>query len=218
MKRSAKRLLSPGLLQRHAKRIRLLLSDIDGVLTNGTLYYVPDGKGGIVEAKGFNSQDGMGFRWLQEAGILAGWISGRESPGVVARAQILQISYLYQNHLSKVGPYEEILSKANVVDEEVCYMGDDIGDISIMMIVGLPVAVKDAPHTGLLCEQVSVRGFVVDVADDPFRVAHRRSSVRPQMVERVPVVLQAFEVHFQFRLGDEARCEQRVEVEPQAVS
>lgn len=144
MRRNHKRLLPPKLLLRHAKRIRLLLSDIDGVLTNGTLYYVPDGKGGIVEAKGFNSQDGMGFRWLQEAGILAGWISGRESPGVVARAQILQISYLYQNHLSKVGPYEEILEKANVVDEEVCYLGDDLTDSPLLSRVGLAVAVANA--------------------------------------------------------------------------
>jgi 3-deoxy-D-manno-octulosonate 8-phosphate phosphatase (KDO 8-P phosphatase) len=144
MKRNHKRLLAPKLLLRHAKRIRLLLSDVDGVLTNATLTYVPDGKGGIVEAKGFNSQDGMGFRWLQEAGILAGWISGRESPGVVARAQILQISYLYQNHLSKVGPYEEILEKANVVDEEVCYMGDDLTDSPLLARVGLAVAVANA--------------------------------------------------------------------------
>lgn len=144
MKKNHKRLLPPNLLERHAKRIRLLLSDVDGVLTNGTLYYVPDGKGGIVEAKGFNSQDGMGFRWLQEAGILAGWISGRESPGVVARAQILQISYLYQNHLSKVGPYEEILDKAQVVDEEVCYLGDDLTDSPLLSRVGLAVAVANA--------------------------------------------------------------------------
>ena len=144
MKNHRNKLLSPALLQRHAKRIRLLLSDVDGVLTDGRLYYVPDGKGGIVEAKGFNSQDGMGFRWLQEAGIPAGWISGRESPGVVARAQNLQISYLYQNHLSKVGPYEQILEKAGVVDEEVCYMGDDLTDSPLLERVGLAVAVANA--------------------------------------------------------------------------
>jgi 3-deoxy-D-manno-octulosonate 8-phosphate phosphatase (KDO 8-P phosphatase) len=144
MNRNQKRLLTPILLARHAKRIRILLSDVDGVLTNGALYYVPDGKGGISEAKGFHSQDGMGFRWLQEAGILAGWISGRESPGVVARAQMLQISYLYQNHLSKVGPYEEILEKARVVDEEVCYLGDDLTDSPILARAGLAVAVANA--------------------------------------------------------------------------
>jgi 3-deoxy-D-manno-octulosonate 8-phosphate phosphatase (KDO 8-P phosphatase) len=144
MKKTRKKILPPALLQRHAKRIRLLLCDVDGVLTAGALYYVPDGKGGIVETKGFNSQDGMGFRWLQESGIVAGWISGRDSPGVVARAQILQISYLYQNHIAKVGPYEEILEKAGVVDEEVCFVGDDLTDAPLLQRVGLSVAVANA--------------------------------------------------------------------------
>jgi 3-deoxy-D-manno-octulosonate 8-phosphate phosphatase (KDO 8-P phosphatase) len=139
-----KKLLPSTLLERHAKRIRLVLADVDGVLTDGKLYYVPDGKGGIVEAKGFNSQDGMGFRWLQEAGIPAGWISGRESPGVVARAQILQLSYLYQNHLAKVGPYEEVMEKAGVVDEEVCFVGDDLTDAPLLARCGLAVAVANA--------------------------------------------------------------------------
>ena len=144
MKPIRKKLLPPALLQRHAKRIRLLLCDVDGVLTDGSLYYVPDGKGGIVENKGFNSQDGMAYRWLHEAGIVAGWISGRDSPGVAARAQMLHIAFLYQNHVAKVGPYEEILEKAGVVDEEVCFVGDDLPDAPLLQRVGLAVAVANA--------------------------------------------------------------------------
>ncbi len=139
--------LSPAALKKHASRIRILLSDVDGVLTDGLLYYIPDGRGGSSgswETKGFHSQDGMGFRWIQEAGIPVGWISGRESQGVVARAQMLQVAYLYQNHLAKLGPYEEILEKAGVTDEEVCYMGDDLTDAPILKRAGLSVAVANA--------------------------------------------------------------------------
>src|SRR5437867_9400197 len=96
----------PSRTLRRARSIRLLLADVDGCLTDGRLFYVPDGKGNIVETKGFSSQDGMGIRWLQEAGIEVGWISGRDSPATTARAQNLRISYLYQNHLAKLGPYE----------------------------------------------------------------------------------------------------------------
>jgi 3-deoxy-D-manno-octulosonate 8-phosphate phosphatase (KDO 8-P phosphatase) len=131
-------------LKRHARQIKLLLCDVDGVLTNGSLFYVPDGQGGAYETKGFHSLDGLGFRWLQEMGIPAGWISGRESAAVVARAQMLQISYLYQNHLAKMGPYQEILQRAELVDEEVCYIGDDLTDAPIMKRVGLAVAVANA--------------------------------------------------------------------------
>lgn len=136
--------LSAATLRRRAQKVRLLLMDVDGVLTNGHLFYVPDGRDGIVEAKAFNSHDGMAMRWMQEAGVLVGWISGRESPGVVARAQILQIAYLYQNHLAKLGPYEEILKRSGLGEEEVCYIGDDLTDAPVMKRVGLAVAVANA--------------------------------------------------------------------------
>jgi 3-deoxy-D-manno-octulosonate 8-phosphate phosphatase (KDO 8-P phosphatase) len=139
-----RRRLSPVALERHARQIRLLLMDVDGVLTDGKLYYVPDGRGGMAESKGFDSQDGMGMRWLQEAGIPIGWISGRESPAVNARAQTLQISYVYQNHLAKTGPFQEILDKEQVESDEVCYIGDDLTDAVIMSRVGLAVAVRNA--------------------------------------------------------------------------
>ncbi len=119
--------------------------DVDGVLTDGRLYYSPDSQGGVAENKGFSSQDGLALRWIQEiGGVQLGWISGRESPAVVERARTLKVAYLYQSHLAKLGPYEEILRRSGVKEEEVCYIGDDFTDAPILARVGLPVAVANA--------------------------------------------------------------------------
>lgn len=132
-------------VQRRARRVRLLLMDVDGVLTNGLLYYAPDGRGGVAENKGFDSQDGIGMRWARElGGLQLGWISGRESPAVVERARILGIAYVYQNHLAKLGPFEEILRQSGIPAADVCYVGDDLTDAPVMRRVGLPIAVANA--------------------------------------------------------------------------
>ena len=151
-----KRKLSAAALKRRARQVRLLLMDVDGVLTDGRLFYVPDGRGGVAETKGFDSHDGMALRWVQEAGIPVGWISGREAPGVAERAQILQIAYLYQNQLAKLGPYEEILKRSGVAEEQVCYIGDDLTDAPILKRVGLAVAVANAvPEVKALAHYVT---------------------------------------------------------------
>ena len=136
--------ISADLLKR-AKRIRLLLMDVDGVLTGGLLYYAPDGRGGMAENKGFDSQDGLAMRWIQEfAGIRIGWISGRESPAVRERARNLEVAYLYQDSLAKLGPYLEIVRDSGVTEQNTCYIGDDLTDAPLLLRVGLPVAVANA--------------------------------------------------------------------------
>lgn len=132
-------------LRERARRVRLVLMDVDGVLTNGLLYYLPDGAGGVAETKGFDSQDGMALRWLRDiGGIEVGWISGRQSIATIERARMLGVPYLYQNHLEKLGPYNEVLGKAAVREEQICYIGDDLTDAPVMLRVGLPVAPANA--------------------------------------------------------------------------
>ena len=131
-------------LLRRARAIRVLLTDVDGCLTDGTLLYVPDGKGGMAEAKAFTSQDGMAMRWLLEYGIQIGWISGRDSPATVERAKNLGVTYVYQRHLEKLIPYAEILQKSGLTDQQVCYIGDDLPDAPVMRRAGLAVAVANA--------------------------------------------------------------------------
>ena len=84
-----------------AAKIKLLLMDVDGVLTNGHLYHFPDSAGKMVETKGFDSQDGLALRWLQDHRIRTGVISGRDSPATVERARQLDMNYVYQGHLDR---------------------------------------------------------------------------------------------------------------------
>jgi 3-deoxy-D-manno-octulosonate 8-phosphate phosphatase (KDO 8-P phosphatase) len=127
-----------------ASRIKLLLMDVDGVLTNGKLYYVPDPQGQMVETKGFNAQDGIALQWLNWKGIQTGVISGRLSPATVERARQVKMTYVYQGHIEKIPILEEILSHSGMDASEVAYVGDDLTDAVIMHRVGLAIAPANA--------------------------------------------------------------------------
>ena len=127
-----------------AARIRLLLMDVDGVLTDGKLYNVPDGNGKVVETKAFDSQDGISLHWLHWNGIQAGVISGRVSPATEERARQCKMAYVYQGHIEKIPIFEEIMAKAGVQPEQVAYVGDDLTDVVIMRRVGLAIATGNA--------------------------------------------------------------------------
>lgn len=127
-----------------AAKIRLLLMDVDGVLTNGKLYHVPDGKGGMAEFKGFDSQDGIALQWMQWQGIRTGVISGRESAATAERARQVKMDFVYQGHIEKIPILEEIIAKAAVQPDEVAFIGDDLTDIVVMHRVGFAVAVANA--------------------------------------------------------------------------
>lgn len=124
--------------------IKLLLMDVDGVLTDGRLYQVPDTAGNMVETKGFDSQDGIGLQWLSWHGIRTGVISGRVSPATAERARQARMAFVYQGHIEKIPILEEILGKAGVSPEEVAYIGDDFTDIVIMHRVGVAIATANA--------------------------------------------------------------------------
>jgi 3-deoxy-D-manno-octulosonate 8-phosphate phosphatase (KDO 8-P phosphatase) len=123
-----------------ASRIKLLLMDCDGVLTDGRIWLTPDGD----EQKGFHARDGQGISIWHRAGYQTGIISGRASSGVERRAHELKIKYIYQYSKNKLIAIEEIVADANVSLDECCYIGDDLGDIAVMRRVGLAVAVADA--------------------------------------------------------------------------
>jgi 3-deoxy-D-manno-octulosonate 8-phosphate phosphatase (KDO 8-P phosphatase) len=127
-----------------ARQVKLLLMDVDGVLTDGKLYHVPDPEGRMVETKGFDSQDGIALQWLQWKGIKTGVISGRVSPATEERARQVKMSYVYQGHIEKVPILEEILRDAKLETNAVAYMGDDLTDVVIMRRVGFPIATANA--------------------------------------------------------------------------
>lgn len=135
--------LTPRALRRRARRIKLLLMDMDGVLTDGRIYYVPRPQGGLMETKTFYSRDGLGIRMAHAAGLKTGVISGRGSSVVKHRARELGIHFVQLDALEKIGPYEKILRAACLRDAEVAYIGDDIVDLPILKRVGLAVGVGD---------------------------------------------------------------------------
>ena len=134
---------SKALLAR-ARNIKLLIMDVDGVLTDGKFYYVSLPDGAFLETKGFDSRDGLGLRLAHHYGLKTGIITGRGSPVIEARAKDLGIQYLYQNCLEKIGPFQEISAAAGVEAAEVSYVGDDLTDLPLLTRVGLGVAVANA--------------------------------------------------------------------------
>jgi 3-deoxy-D-manno-octulosonate 8-phosphate phosphatase (KDO 8-P phosphatase) len=137
--------MSPHSNLRHrASKIKLLLMDVDGVMTNGKLYHFPDEQGTMIETKGFDSQDGIALQWMQWKGLRTGVISGRESPGTAERARQLKMNYVYQGHIEKIPILEKILAESQLQPDEVAYMGDDFTDVVIMRRVGFAIAVANA--------------------------------------------------------------------------
>ena len=131
-------------LNARAAKIKLLLMDVDGVLTDGKLYNVPGPDGKMAETKGFDSQDGIALQGCARLGIAAGLISGRVSPATVERATQCKFKYVYQGHTEKIPILEEILADAKIAQDEVAYIGDDLNEIPLLLESGLGIAVADA--------------------------------------------------------------------------
>jgi len=123
-----------------ASRIRLLLFDVDGVLTTGEVVMHADGS----ESKGFHIRDGAGIVWAQRAGLTVGLLSARSSGATAHRAAQLAIRIVEQGVRSKLVAYEQIVRDAKVEDAEVAYMGDDLLDLQVLARVGLAAAPADA--------------------------------------------------------------------------
>jgi len=123
-----------------AKEIRLLLLDVDGVLTDGSIVYGNSG----TEIKAFNIKDGFGIRLLREAGVEVGIITARRSEAVERRAQDLKLAHLYQGVGNKIEAFSEILAAQMLIPQQVAYMGDDWLDLPLLSRVGLAVTVADA--------------------------------------------------------------------------
>ena len=123
-----------------AKKIKLVIFDVDGVLTDGSLFFGDDGQ----EYKSFYARDGLGMKLLQRTGVEIGIITARSSKVVLHRMENLGIKHVYQGSLDKASAFDEMLSKLNIKAEDTAYAGDDIIDLAVMQQVGLAVAVQDA--------------------------------------------------------------------------
>lgn len=131
-----------------AKNIRLLICDVDGVLTDGRIFLHsdPHDSNGVIEMKVFHARDGHGLKLVQRGGITVAIISGRKAPIVKARMDNLGISEVHQGCSDKLPVFQSLCSRMGISAEHVAYIGDDTIDLCVMRQVGLPVAVADAHH------------------------------------------------------------------------
>jgi len=127
-----------------ARKIKIVLNDVDGIWTDGKLHFflTPDGR--VEEIKSFNAQDGIAIMMLRSGGIKSGVITGRRHETTVSRARNLGMDYFYQGFLTKLGPLEDVLKRENISAEEVAFMGDDLTDLPLLEKVGLAVTVPNA--------------------------------------------------------------------------
>ena len=123
-----------------AAQIKLVVFDVDGVLTDGSLFVGDDGQ----EYKAFHSRDGLGMKLLRKSGVEIGIITARTSEVVKHRMENLDIQHVYQGRLDKLPALEELLAKLRLSFEQTAYVGDDIVDLPVMRQVGLAIAVQDA--------------------------------------------------------------------------
>jgi 3-deoxy-D-manno-octulosonate 8-phosphate phosphatase (KDO 8-P phosphatase) len=127
-----------------ARNIKVLIFDVDGVLTDGQIFVIPDSSGHGIEAKGFAAHDGLGISLARLGGLRVGIITKRQSQTVAIRANDLKLEFIYQGQAHKMNAINEILAKANITIDELAYVGDDIIDLPVMRACGLAIATANA--------------------------------------------------------------------------
>ncbi len=158
-------MITPQLLAK-AEKLKLLILDVDGVLTDGRLFFDDNG----TEYKCFHARDGHGIKLLRQTGVEVAVISGRKSNSVAIRMKNLGIENVYQGHENKIAAFNELLEKLAVEPEQVAHVGDDLLDLPIMTRVGFAVAVKDAnfavkQHADWCTQTEGGQGAVREVCD-----------------------------------------------------
>jgi 3-deoxy-D-manno-octulosonate 8-phosphate phosphatase (KDO 8-P phosphatase) len=131
-------------LKKRAAQIQLLLMDVDGTMTDGSVTLLSQTDGTALEIKTFDAHDGQGLTLARTAGLRTGCITGRESAALLRRANEMKMEFIYMKQPVKMPAYEEILKRAGISDSAVAYIGDDLPDIPLMRRAGLAVAVGNA--------------------------------------------------------------------------
>ncbi|MDA8561957.1 HAD-IIIA family hydrolase [Gammaproteobacteria bacterium] len=149
-----------------AKKIKLIIFDVDGVLTAGILNYNFEG----IITKNFHVHDGQGIKLLKQSGVEVGIITSCESNIINKRMQDLNINYVYQGQFKKTPAYEDLKLKLKLQDHEIAYMGDDIPDLPILKKVGLSITVANAPeliknNVNMITLKKGGKGAVREVCD-----------------------------------------------------
>ncbi len=166
-------------LRRRVERLKLLLMDVDGVLTDGRLFYTEGGE----KVKVFNVHDGLGIKLLQRAGIKTGVISGRESEALKNRLSELGIEEVFMGRTEKNSVLEDIARRHGLSMEEIGFVGDDLVDIPVLKRVGFPVVARNAPpplkeYAVYVTSSEGGKGAVREVCDLILRLRGREELVK----------------------------------------
>lgn len=127
-----------------ARQIKVLIFDVDGVLTDGTITVIPKLDGSAIETKPFHAHDGLAISLARLGGIRTGIITKRQSQTVAIRARDLKLEFVYQGQAHKLKAMHEICAQAGITPDELCYVGDDIVDLPILRVCGLAIATANA--------------------------------------------------------------------------
>ena len=157
-----------------AQKIKLLILDVDGVLTDGIIYVDPTQE----SLKAFHVQDGLGIKLLKHAGIEVAIITGKESKMVTVRAKTLGIDHVYQNQPNKIQAFETLLRKLQLTPQQAAYVGDDLPDLAIMKRVGLSIAVANAQpiiqkHADMITHKKGGKGAVREAIEFILTAQHK---------------------------------------------
>lgn len=149
-----------------AKPIRLLILDVDGVLTSGLIYYGNNEN----DVRAFHIQDGLGIKLLQKTGVKIAVISGKNAKAVALRLQELNITHAYLGHEEKLPAYEELKKQLQLQDHEIAYMGDDLPDLPLLRRVGFAITVPNAvaivkQHADMITKNFGGQGAVREVCE-----------------------------------------------------
>ncbi len=134
----------PPKLAKRAKQIQVLLMDVDGTMTDGSVMLASQSDGSALEIKTFDAHDGQGLTLAVTAGLRTGVITGRSSAALRRRCKELDVEFVYEKQGHKIAAYEDVLRKTGAKESEVAFLGDDLPDLTIMERVGLAVAVGNA--------------------------------------------------------------------------
>lgn len=150
-----------------AKTIKLLILDVDGILTSGNIYYSGSE---MEEMRCFHIHDGMGIKLLQKTGVTVAIISGKKSEAVARRLKELHIQHAYLGHDDKLPAYEDLKQKLLLKDHEIAYMGDDLPDLPLLRRAGLSITVAEAPeiirqHVDMITKNKPGKGAVREVCE-----------------------------------------------------
>ena len=172
-------------LKKRAARIKVVLMDVDGTLTDGSVSLLSQPDGSALEMKTFDAHDGQGMTLGRTAGLRLGVITGRESAALRRRMKEMGVEFVYEKQAQKIAAYEEVLKKAGVAEDEVAFLGDDLPDLTVMKRVGLAVAVGNAaPEVKDAAQYITARNGGKGAARELIELILKSKGIWEEMIDK----------------------------------